>query len=55
MSDYEEDLLDFCPGEPMDIPGLDKEDSVILDDVQKKKPDNLVSVSQSNSDLLHES
>ena len=53
MCDYEDDLLHFHPGEPMDIPGLDKE-SIILDDVHEEEPGNL-SVSKSNSDLLKES
>ena len=52
MSDYDDDLLDFHSTQPMDIPGSDKEDSVILDDVQEEEPDNL-SFSQSNSDLLN--
>ena len=55
MSYFENNLLgDFQEEEPMDIPGLDK-DSVILDDTREEEPDNLVSVTQSNSDLLNES
>ena len=54
MSDYVDSLLDFHPGEPIDIPGSDKVDSVILEDVLEEEPNNL-SVSQSNSDLLNES
>ena len=54
MSDYDDNLWNFRPGKPMDNHSSDKEDSVILDDVMEEDPDNLISVSQSNSDLLNE-